>query len=466
MILNPKIFRAYDIRGEAFVDFDEDGFYVTAHAFAEYLKQKHGFSRPKIFVSGDGRLSLPLLYPAIITGLESAGCEVVWGGVIPTPINYFAHHEGHFDAAIQISASHNPAKDNGLKLTDKEGAVAGEEIQEIRRLAECTTCRPSSEDLGICKENCRPVDYAGAYLKKIQEITPSQKPLKLVLDAGNGVAGIFYPEILKDFGHEVLELYCDLDTSFPNHQPDPERPENLKDVIQAVKDHKADYGVAYDGDGDRFGMILPSGDSLSADKILFVLAADLLSRHPKTTIVVDAMSSATLHDKIRNLGGTVVVSKTGHSFIEHAMKEHSALLGGEQSGHMMFGENFYGHDDACLGTLKFIGAVQKNPQLLSAVTTHWPQMHEYSEKMTVEDEKKFGIIEALQKELPKIYPQASTLDGVRIDYGSGEWAIIRASNTSPKIALRVEAKSKESLDQKVREILAIFNTLKEKLLQG
>lgn len=457
MILNSKIFRAYDIRGEAFVDFDEDGFYVTAHAFGQYIRQTYNLVKPKVFVSGDGRLSMPQLYPAIITGLEASGCDVVWGGTLPTPVNYFAHHEGSFDASVQISASHNPAQDNGLKLSGPDGAIAGEEIQKIRALAECTDCRVSPREFGVCKESCKPVDYVPAYTDKLLAITPEQTKKKIVLDAGNGVAGIVYPDVLKSFGHEIIELYCDLEPDFPNHQPDPERPENLKDLVQKVQEEQADFGIAYDGDGDRFGVVLKDGTILSADKIMAVLVADFLTRNPHAPIVVDAMSSAILHDKIRDWGGEVIISKTGHSHIEHAMKDHKSLLGGEQSGHMMFGENFYGHDDACLGTLRFLQAIETNPSLIEEVTTNWPNLCEYSEKLSVDDEEKFAIVDYLQAELPKIYPEASTLDGVRIDYGNGEWSIIRASNTSPKIALRVEAKTQEICDTKVKEILDIFN---------
>lgn len=452
MILNPKIFRAYDIRGEAFVDFDEDGYFVIAQAFGQYMTQKHqGLTNPKVFVSGDGRLSMPQLYPAVIAGLEAANCTVTWGGSVPTPLNYFAFHEGNFDAALQISASHNPSQDNGIKMCDRNGAVCGDEIQIIRKLAECSDCRITT-DFGSCAENCKPQDYLPAYEAKLKEITAEQTPMKIVVDAGNAIPGSFYPDILRSFGHEVTELHCALDASFPNHQPDPERAENCADAIAKVKEIGADLGLVFDGDGDRVGIILSDGTLLNADKIMYCLAQDFLSRNAGASIVVDAMTSATLIEKIKAMGGDVILSKTGHSYIEEAMHEHGAKLGGEQSGHFMFGENFYGHDDAILASLRFVAAVENTPSLIQDVTTGWPDLLEFSEKITTEDERKFEILDNVVTELLKIYPEASTIDGIRIDWEDGEWAIIRCSNTSPKIAVRIEAKDEASLEEK-KEIL-------------
>ncbi|MCF7905868.1 phosphomannomutase/phosphoglucomutase [Candidatus Gracilibacteria bacterium] len=452
MILDPKIFRAYDIRGVAFQDFDEDGFFIIAQSFCTFLTQKTCNAHPRIFVSGDGRLSMGELYPAVIAGLEAGGAEVTWGGILPTPVNYFALHEGNFDATLQITASHNPAEYNGLKLTDRNGAVCGEQIQEIRKISECTECHPT-KSFGECAENCQLVSFGEQYEQKIFDITGSQKAKHIVVDAGNGVAGILYPEILEKLGHRVERLYCDLDPTFPHHQPDPERPENLHDLVQEVQSQQADFGLAFDGDGDRVGMVLSDGTVLNADKILFVLAADFLSRHPETPIVIDAMTSATLVEKIKSLGGDPVFSVTGHSYIETKMKEVGAKLGGEQSGHFMLGENFYGHDDALLAALRFLSAIEKSPQLLLEVSERWPKLLEYSEKISVPDEKKFEIIENVKTRLTASLQEnknikLSTLDGIRLDFGNGEWGIIRCSNTSPCIAVRIEAKDQKSLDEK------------------
>jgi phosphomannomutase len=237
---------------------------------------------------------------------------------------------------------------------------------------------------------------------------------------------------------------------FQNHQPDPEREENLQDLIVEVREKKADFGLAFDGDGDRLGVITREGKILNADKILFVLAADFLSRNPGAPVVVDAMSSATLAEKIREIGGNVIRSKTGHSFIEEAMHEHSAKLGGEQSGHFMLGENFYGHDDACLAALRFLAAIEKFPALLNEVSVRWPDLLEFSEKMKVPDEKKFEILDAVRDELAKDFENLDTTDGVRWDGENGEWWIIRCSNTSPKIAIRIEARSQGKFGREKR----------------
>lgn len=459
MLLNPKIFRAYDIRGEAFVDFDEDGFYMIAQAYGQYIAKKFNIKKPKIFVSGDGRLSMPALFPAVITGLTASGANVTWGGTLTTPINFFALHDGGFDASIQISASHNPAPDNGLKLTDRNGAVCGDEIQKIMKLAQCVECTVK-QDFGTCIDGCTKVDFSLKYNAKIKAITPSQSPLKVVIDAGNGVSGIFYPNVLEAHGHEVVRLFCDLDGTFPNHQPDPERLENLKWAQEKLREEKADMAFVYDGDGDRVGIILRDGTMLNADKIMYVMASDFLTRNPGEKIILDAMTSATLIEKIKKLGGVPIVSKTGHSFIEEAMHEHGALLGGEQSGHFMFGENFYGHDDACLASLRFIQAIESNPQLIDEVTTHWPNLLEFSEKVTVADEMKFEILDQVKAKLlaADIDGKINTIDGVRIDWADGEWAIIRCSNTSPKIAIRIEAKDEDSLDEKRMMLLGILES--------
>ncbi len=459
MILNPKIFRAYDIRGVAFIDFDEDGFYMIAQAYGQYIAEKFNIKNPKIFVSGDGRLSMPMLFPAVITGLTVSGADVTWGGTLPTPINFFALHEGNFDASIQISASHNPAADNGLKLTDRSGAVCGEEIQKIRKLTQQITPKVQ-QDFGTCANGCVKVDYATAYQKKIKSITPDQSPMKIVIDAGNGVSGIFYPKILKDFGHEVIRLFCDLDGNFPNHQPDPERPENLKWAQDKLQEEKADLAFIYDGDGDRVGIILSDGTMLNADKIMYVLASDFLRRNPGEKIILDAMTSATLLEKIKSLGGHPILSKTGHSFIEESMHKNKALLGGEQSGHFMFGENFYGHDDACLASLRFIQAIEATPKLIEEITTNWPNLLEFSEKVAVDDELKFEVLDNVKDKLlsMKIDGEINTIDGVRIDWNDGEWAIIRCSNTSPKIAIRIEAKNQMSLEAKKTMLVSVLKS--------
>ncbi len=447
MILDSKIFRAYDIRGEAFVDFDEDGFFVVSQSFCKYVAKLLGVPSPKIFVSGDARLSMSELYPAVLAGIKAGGGRATWGGAIPTPVNYFALHEGVFDGAIQISASHNPPEYNGLKLVSSKGVVSGEQIQEIRRLAECAECRKGM-DFGECAKKCEEVEYFPSYTKKLLDITPPQKSKKIVIDCGNAIPGNFYPGLFRAFGHEVGELFCDIDTSFPNHQPDPERKENLKHLIEKVKEDRADFGFAFDGDGDRLGMVLKDGTILNADKILYILSADFLSRNPKSPIVVDAMTSSVLLEKIKDLGGNPVMSKTGHSYIEEKMKEVGALLGGEQSGHFMLGENFYGHDDAMLSALRFLGSVENNPNLLLDVTTNWPKMLEFSESFAVPDEKKFSVLEKISKELQQKFPKANLLDGVRLEFDQSEWGIVRCSNTSPKISIRIEAKNPKSLEEK------------------
>ena len=457
MILKDTIFRAYDIRGKAFIDFDEDGFMALAQAFGQYIKEKHKLDIPKIFVSGDGRQSMPELSSAVISGLQGAGCDVVFGGTIPTPLNYFSLHLGNFDASIQISASHNPADENGLKLTDTNGAVCGEEIQIIKKLAQNLTTMKYDKS-GECLAQCKPKSFLDEYNKKLSSMLNLKHKYKIVLDAGNSVSGMFYPEILRNFNIKVSELYCDLDTNFPNHQPDPERPENLKDLVKKVLEEKADFGLAFDGDGDRLGICLPSGEIITADKIIYLLAQDFLSRNPNEKIILDAMSSQTLVEKIEHLGGQVILSPTGHSHIEQNMHKYSSKLGGEQSGHFMFGEDFYGHDDACLAVLRFLQAVENNPNAIKEITEDWENLIELNEKFFAEDSEKFEILKKVSEKLLKIHPNASTIDGIRIDYGQNQWAIVRCSNTSPKISVRMEAKNEENLKKISSEIFEVLES--------
>ncbi len=457
MILNPTIFRAYDIRGIAFQDFDEDGFFVIAKSFVEFLKQKYKTQNLKIFVSGDGRNSMDALFPAVLSGIKAGGADVVWGGVLPTPINFFALHEGQFDATLQITASHNPADYNGLKLTDKSGSVCGDEIQAIRKIAECAECALGSE-LGQAVANGEPVDFSAQYISKILEITSAQKPQKIVVDAGNAIPGIYYPEFLEKFGHKVERLFCDLDPNFPNHEPDPEILENLTDLIEKMKEDHFDFGFAFDGDGDRLGVVYKDGQVFSPDKILYVLAADFLSRNPGEKIVVDIMTSAILIDKIKKLGGKIILSPTGHSFIEENLKNHNAKFGGEQSGHFMFGENFYGHDDAFLAALRFLAAVQNFPNLLSAITKEWPKTVQFYDRIETDEETKFSAIEKFSESIKKKYPveKLNFIDGVRIDFSNGEWAIIRASNTAPIIRAMIEARDEVQLEKYKSEIMPVL----------
>jgi len=457
MILNPNIFRAYDIRGVAFQDFDEDGFFVISKSFVDFLKKKHGTNTLKIFVSGDARNSMDALFPAVISGLKAGGADVVWGGVLPTPINFFALHEGQFDATIQITASHNPAHYNGLKLTDRSGSVCGDEIQEIRKLAECADCSLSS-DLGNVHKDGETIDFSVRYLAKIQSITPAQNSKKIIVDAGNAIPGIYYPEFFEKFGHQVTRLFCDLDPNFPNHQPDPEILENLSSLVTKIKAGDFDFGFAFDGDGDRLGIVTSDGPILSPDKILYVLAADFLSRNPGAKIVVDIMTSAVLIQKIQALGGEIILSPTGHSFIEENLKAHNAKLGGEQSGHFMFGENFYGHDDAFLAALRFLAALQTSPNLLTTITDEWPQTVQFYDRIETSEDTKFSAIEKFSAAMQEKYPaeNLNLIDGVRIDFGSGEWAIIRASNTAPIIRAMIEARDKSQLDKYKEEIMPVL----------
>ena len=469
MILNPKVFRAYDIRGVFAKDFDSAGFLVLGESFGAYLSQKkrNKSRKIKILLTGDGRISMPEIWPAFARGLSRSGCEVVWGGRVPTPINFLVSKKEKFDAGVQITASHNPADENGLKFCDTHGSIAGAEIQKIAAISseKIKKFQPEflSADFKYAEKNLRKI-YFDSIAESEKQMDGSDEqakfiPKKIVVDAGNGISGSFFPQMYRNFGHEVIELFCELDGRFPNHQPDPERTENLVDLERKVLETESDLGFAFDGDGDRMGVVLgpkilgkDQTEILSADKIMLALAADFLSRNKNAKIVLDVMSSPTLAEKISEMEGQVVWSPTGHSWIETKMHESGAKLGGEQSGHFMFGENFWGHDDAGLAGLRFLRAIKNHASDLLTHWRKWPQMLEFSEKIPVPESEKFKIAASAARKLTQKFPTADTTDGVRIEFGSGEWAILRASNTSAKIAVRIEAATERSLEEKKKVV--------------
>ncbi len=447
--LSPTIFRAYDIRGVYGRDFDAEGFAAIAYAFAQRTAERFGVESPTIFLSGDGRQSQSELVPAVVAGLVAGGAQVTWGGTLPTPINYFAQKRGNYDASVQVSASHNPPEYNGLKLTDRHGAVCGEAITQLGEVARAAEA--IAVDYADWQAQTQAHDYAPAYSDALT-VGVEHAPLHIIVDSGNSIAGSFYPSVLRKLGHTVTELYCELDTTFPHHQPDPEEPENLTDLVAAMAEHGADLGVAFDGDGDRVGIVLPGGEILSADQIMAGLTADFLTRNPNERVVVDLMMSAAYVAYAEARGAEVLLSKTGHSHIEQAMHQHGIRLGGEQSGHFMFGEEYYGYDDAMLAVIRWVSAVQADPDLLPSLTTQWPQMVQRSEKFPVPDDEKFAVMERVQADLGAQYPQANLTDGVRIDWADGEWGIIRCSNTTPKISLRVQGRT----EARVAEMMGVF----------
>lgn len=441
-IIDPRIFRAYDIRGKAHEQLTEDACFLIAKAFGSELRERYSINYPVVCVGRDARTHGPGFEKAVIEGLLSTGCRVLHIGQTPSPVNYFTIcHEG-LDAGMQVTASHNPGHDNGLKLSVRGAeAFAGEDVQLLRK-------RIDEERLLDGEGWLETHDAVTPYLAHVSSLfNASGTNMRIVVDSGNGVAGPAYCEGLRKVGAEVIELYTEPDGRFPNHPADPSKWETLKDLQRTVLEEEADIGLAFDGDGDRLGVVDEQGNIRPADEVLLLLAKDHLSRHPGAPIVFTVSNSSILDTEVRTWGGKPALCKVGHSNVEHAMHEHGALLGGEVSGHFFCGEDYFGFDDAVVAGLRVLAILQATKQPLSTLMAEFPKVYKAPERRpTVPDDVKGKVIEQVIIHFSSNY-DVLTLDGVRIDFGEGAWAGIRQSNTSPCISIFVEARSPEKLKE-------------------
>jgi phosphomannomutase / phosphoglucomutase len=442
-MLNPHIFRAYDVRGRVGEDINADVFRQVGRAFATLVRRRGG---RRVAVGQDNRLSSAELRAGFVEGVRAAGVDVVDVGTVTTPILYFATAHWGLDGGANITGSHNPVEYNGVKMVHAGAAPLSEdEIQSLRKMIEGGD--DESGQGGLEARSPRQ-----DYLATITSIIRVARRLKVVVDAGNGIAGTFAPELLRRLGCEVIEQHCESDGSFPNHLPDPEDEANVVDLQQRVVEERADLGVAYDGDADRVGIVDERGHRHEADLILVLLARDLLTRHPGAKIVFDVKSSQSLVDDIAGHGGVPVMWKTGHSHLKRKMREDGILLGGEVSGHMFFGENYYGVDDGILASAKIIEIAARSPEPISRLFDSVPHLKATPElKAPCPDADKFRVIEELSRDLKQRY-QTIDIDGARVLFPNGGWGLVRASNTNPYLTLRFEAHTDEEIDQMKRVI--------------
>jgi len=446
MKINPLIFRAYDIRGIAHtpvsnkpVDLTPETIELIGKAAGTYIQSKFG---PNIVVGGDNRLSTPQLKKAYINGLLSTGCHVTDIGLATSPMLYYATCKLEMDGGTNITASHNPKEYNGVKLVGPMAhAICGDALQDILNIIEEGTFKTGE---GSYTERD---DIFEMYVADMKERIQIERPLKVVVDAGNGVAGKFAGDLFRAFGCEVKELYCELDGNFPNHEANPEDEANLLDMIALMKTGEYDIGVGFDGDGDRIGIVDEKGHHYAADLHLLLLAKDLLERHPRAHIVFDVKASQIVPQKIREHSGQPIMAKTGHSFIEKTMHESGALLAGEVSGHLFFAENYYGFDDAFLAALKTFSILARHDLTFSEHFADLPLTNATPEiKVPCPDESKFEVVEKLRDHFEQDY-DCITIDGVRILFDQNTWGIIRCSNTTPNITMRFEALNPERLKE-------------------
>lgn len=445
--INPSIFREYDIRGIAGRDLSAPFAEALGLAYAQILAASHPAekrSQLKVGVGRDCRLTGDEYAGALIRGIRKGGISVVSIGVCPTPLTYFSIFHLNLDGAIMVTGSHNPSEYNGFKICLGKDTLHGEKIQALRKVIESEP-KPAPQMGSYSEYAIIPpyIDYVVQNSKKVRK-------LKIVLDAGNGTAGNVAPPLFKKLGAEVIPLFCELDGRFPNHHPDPTEHKNLADLIKAVKENRADFGVAFDGDSDRIGVVDETGRPVFGDELMVILARAVLRERPGATIISEVKSSNRLYDAIAASGGKPLMWKTGHSLIKAKMKETHAALAGEMSGHIFFSDRYFGYDDAIYAAVRFFEIASEHSDSVSSLLNGLPHAVATPEiRVDCIEEKKFQLVEKTKQLLAAEHPIID-IDGVRVNFGDS-WGLVRASNTQPVLVLRFEAPS----DQRLKEIRAI-----------
>lgn len=445
-MITPTIFRAYDIRGVVDEDLTEAAAGLIGRALAAQVLDA-GLTR--IAVGRDGRLSGPRLQNALMEGLAAAGCEVVDVGQVPTPVLYFATHHLDTGCGVVVTGSHNPPNYNGLKMVVAGTTLAESAIQKLRRDIENDRL-PGGAGTRVSEE------VLPAYQQRITGDIKLARPLKVVVDCGNGVTGDLAPALLRELGCEVVELFTEVDGNFPNHHPDPSKPENLVDLIATVAESGADLGLAFDGDGDRVGVVTPAGEVIWPDRLMMLFARDLLQRNPGATILYDVKCTRHLPQVIEQAGGNPVMCRTGHSLVKAEMKAREAALAGEMSGHIFFGERWYGFDDGLYGASRLLEIISKDARPVQAIFDELPNALNTPElHIEMAEGEPHAMIPDLVKAADFAEASVSTLDGLRVDFADG-FGLARASNTTPVMVLRFEGDDAAALERIVSEFRQLF----------
>jgi phosphomannomutase len=450
MQLSASIFKAYDIRGVVPVTLDAEVAEALGRAFGSAARAA---GEKTVAVGRDGRLSGPALAEALIKGLVATGVEVIDVGAVTTPMLYFAAHT-LCTSGIQVTGSHNPKDYNGFKMVLAGRAIYGDEIQGLRKTMEDGTARLAPGG------SVRKVDVTDAYVQRIAGDIKLARPMKIVVDSGNGIAGATAPAIFRAIGCEVVELFSEVDGDFPNHHPDPSKLENLKDLMAELAKGQAELGLAFDGDGDRLGIVTKDGQNIFPDRQMQLFAQDVLSRVPGGTIVYDVKCSQRLAPAIEAAGGKPLIYKTGHSLIKAKMKEIDSPLGGEMSGHIFFKERWFGFDDGTYAGCRLLEILSKSPDA-SAVLNALPTSFSTPElNVACAEGEPHAVVDTLVKSASFAAPaKVSTIDGLRVDWPDG-FGLIRASNTTPVLVLRFEGQTDAALHRIEAEMLALLRTVK------
>jgi phosphomannomutase/phosphoglucomutase len=453
MILRQEIFREYDIRGIVGEDLTPETVELLGKGIGTYFRRQ---GKKDVALGGDCRLSTPQFAEILARGLLSTGCSVTHLGTIPTPLLYFTMYTKPNDAGVMITGSHNPPEYNGFKMMAGKETLFGETIQEIYTLI--THADFIQESPG---ETAR-IDIGPEYHNWVVDNISLSKPLRVVVDAGNGTGGEVAVPIFKELGCEVIPLFCDMDGNFPNHHPDPTLPEALEDLIKKVKDTGADLGIAYDGDSDRIGVIDDQGKIIWGDMLMVLFARDILPKNPGAAVISEVKASKLLYEEIEKLGGRPIMWKTGHSLMKKKIKEEQALLAGEMSGHIFFADKFFGFDDAIYSSARVLEILSRTEKKLSGLLGDLPKTYVTPEiRVYASDEVKFKIVDGVKEVLSAKYPVID-IDGVRAIYPKG-WALVRASNTQGALVLRFEADTEEDLSSIRKEVEQTLESVIAKL---
>jgi len=441
--VSKSIFRAYDIRGVVNETITPEVIRLLGRAIGSTAQEQ---GEHAMLTARDGRLSGPMLIDALHQGLQETGCDVIDIGQVPSPLLYFATRTLKVRSGVVLTASHNPANYNGLKII-----LAGKSLSEASIAALYTRIQQGFFKSG--HGGYQQIDILENYSNRIVSDIKMTRRLRVVVDCGNGVAGAIAPVLFRSLGCEVIELFCEVDGRFPHHHPDPSVPENLTDLIHAVVQHKADLGLALDGDGDRLGVVTNKGEIIWPDRQLMCYAIDVLSRNPGALIIYDIKSTRHLAQLIEQHGGRSLMWKTGHSIVKTKLEETGAVLAGEMSGHIFFKERWYGFDDGLYTAARLLEIIAKGNQTSSELFSALPNSINTPElKVAIAEEKKFNFMHTFQQGINFPGATISRIDGVRAEFSDG-WGLVRASNTSPYLILRFEADTQEAL-QRIQALFA------------
>jgi len=445
--MNTNIFREYDIRGIVGEQLTDETVGILSRAVGTFFAQN---SAKRIAIGYDARESSPRFCEILARGLNACGCDVVLIGMVPTPVLYHTAFTKDVDGGVMITGSHNPPNHNGFKICLGNTTLFGSQIQQIKEIALSGVFETGFGSVGS-------IDVLDDYVADlVSKVSLGRRKLKAVVDAGNGMGGVTAVPIYERLGVELVELFTEPDSTFPNHHPDPTVTENLQDTINAVREQNADVGIAFDGDGDRIGIVDEKGRIIWGDELMILLSRTILAERPGSTIIAEVKCSQSLFDDIEKHGGTAIMERAGHSIIKSRMKETGAVLAGEMSGHIFFSDRFYGFDDAAYAGARLLEILSKTDQKLSDLFDGIPKTYSTPElRVNCSDETKFDVVGRVAEHFAKSH-KVITIDGARIIFDHG-WGLVRASNTQAILVLRFEADSQAHLDairNDVEEFLA------------